>query len=168
MKNLILILALLLTSLKMNAQHDHSPVSPTGNTEAPRFHNAQLGKAFAFYLEVKDALVASNAETARNAASQLHKSLKAIPGSEKISQEAAKIGATIDIAEQRKAFSALTTGMTTLVKDAKLSAGSVYIDFCPMANNNAGASWLSVEKEIRNPYFGDRMLKCGSIKETIR
>jgi len=36
-----------------------------------------------------------------------------------------------------------------------------------MANNNSGGSRLAVEKDIKNPYFGDIMLKCGSVKETI-
>jgi hypothetical protein len=37
-----------------------------------------------------------------------------------------------------------------------------------MANENTGAFWLSNEKEIKNPYFGSMMLKCGSVKETIQ
>jgi hypothetical protein len=46
--------------------------------------------------------------------------------------------------------------------------GSVYVAYCPMANNNEGANWLSNDKEIKNPYFGDKMLRCGSVKETIQ
>ena len=44
---------------------------------------------------------------------------------------------------------------------------TVYLQHCPMADDNNGASWLSKEKEIRNPYFGARMLKCGSVEEVI-
>ena len=58
--------------------------------------------------------------------------------------------------------------MATLVKGGKLSAGALYLEYCPMANNNEGAYWLSNEKQIKNPYFGDMMLKCGSVKETIQ
>ena len=36
-----------------------------------------------------------------------------------------------------------------------------------MANDNNGADWLSSEEEIRNPYFGDKMLTCGLVKTTI-
>jgi Cu(I)/Ag(I) efflux system membrane fusion protein len=36
-----------------------------------------------------------------------------------------------------------------------------------MANNNKGAIWLSAEKNIFNPYFGDSMLRCGSIIEEL-
>ncbi len=36
-----------------------------------------------------------------------------------------------------------------------------------MADNNNGAYWLSKEEQILNPYFGDAMLKCGEVKQTI-
>ena len=29
-----------------------------------------------------------------------------------------------------------------------------------MANNNKGGYWLSEKKEIANPYYGSKMLKC--------
>jgi len=57
--------------------------------------------------------------------------------------------------------------MTTIVKGGQLEKGMLYLEYCPMANNNTGAYWLSNEKEIKNPYFGDKMLKCGSVKEMI-
>jgi Cu(I)/Ag(I) efflux system membrane fusion protein len=43
----------------------------------------------------------------------------------------------------------------------------IYIQHCPMADSNKGADWLSKEKEIRNPYFGASMLKCGEVTKTI-
>jgi hypothetical protein len=44
---------------------------------------------------------------------------------------------------------------------------TLYQDFCPMASNNKGAMWLSESKEIYNPYFGSKMMKCGSIQKQI-
>lgn len=44
---------------------------------------------------------------------------------------------------------------------------TLYQDFCPMASNNKGAMWLSEIKEIKNPYFGSKMMKCGSIQKQI-
>ena len=35
-----------------------------------------------------------------------------------------------------------------------------------MKNTN-GASWLSLERKIKNPYFGEAMLKCGEIIHTL-
>ena len=37
-----------------------------------------------------------------------------------------------------------------------------------MAFDNTGGYWLSNSKEVRNPYFGNSMLKCGEVKETIQ
>jgi Cu(I)/Ag(I) efflux system membrane fusion protein len=36
--------------------------------------------------------------------------------------------------------------------------------FCPMAFDNKGAEWLQQGNDIFNPYFGEAMLKCGSIR----
>ncbi|WP_139958828.1 efflux RND transporter periplasmic adaptor subunit [Flavicella sediminum] len=43
----------------------------------------------------------------------------------------------------------------------------VYKQHCPMAENNKGAYWLSSEKQIVNPYFGEAMIGCGDVKEII-
>lgn len=37
--------------------------------------------------------------------------------------------------------------------------------FCPMASNGKGAIWFQFGKEIRNPYYGQAMLKCGSTQK---
>lgn len=50
---------------------------------------------------------------------------------------------------------------------AEVAGGAVYKQYCPMAFNNDGASWLSAESVIRNPYFGSKMLNCGKITETF-
>jgi Cu(I)/Ag(I) efflux system membrane fusion protein len=36
-----------------------------------------------------------------------------------------------------------------------------------MAFENQGANWLQKDKELRNPYFGDAMLRCGEITQTF-
>jgi Cu(I)/Ag(I) efflux system membrane fusion protein len=45
---------------------------------------------------------------------------------------------------------------------------TLYVQKCPMANSNKGAVWLSTEKEVKNPYYGDTMLTCGSVIEEIK
>jgi Cu(I)/Ag(I) efflux system membrane fusion protein len=37
-----------------------------------------------------------------------------------------------------------------------------------MAFDNKGAYWLSETKEIRNPYFGDKMMTCGEVKKEFK
>ena len=70
------------------------------------------------------------------------------------------------IVDQRKQFIALSEAMTQVVSLFGVGQ-TVFSQFCPMANNNQGASWLSLEKTIRNPYFGNSMLNCGSIQAEI-
>lgn len=45
--------------------------------------------------------------------------------------------------------------------------GTYFVQYCPMAFDNTGANWLSSEEQIRNPYFGDVMLKCGSVTKEL-
>jgi hypothetical protein len=47
------------------------------------------------------------------------------------------------------------------------ASGSIYVQYCPMANEGKGGYWLSSQEEIMNPYYGDDMLHCGEVKETI-
>ena len=44
---------------------------------------------------------------------------------------------------------------------------TAYVQFCPMANSDKGANWLSKENKVVNPYFGASMLKCGEVKDSI-
>jgi Cu(I)/Ag(I) efflux system membrane fusion protein len=39
--------------------------------------------------------------------------------------------------------------------------------YCSMAFGNKGAAWLQPGDQIRNPYFGRKMLRCGEIRARI-
>jgi hypothetical protein len=131
------------------------------------FKDPKLGKAYEHYIHVKNSLVASDNEEAKASAIELSQALRNAKVSTASIEAATKLANTSDLDEQRKLFSTLSNEMATLVRDGKLSMGMLYLEYCPMANNNSGAYWLSNEKEIKNPYFGDKMLKCGSVKEMI-
>ena len=156
MKNIIIFCMLLLASTGMQAQ-----------TTAPSFKDAKLNTAYTQYIALKDVLVASKSSEAKQAATTLQKSLAGIQNGKKAVEQAAVIAASADLPAQRKAFSLLSNEMKALVS-GNVSSGTLYVAYCPMANNNAGAYWLSNEKKIMNPYFGDEMLHCGSVKETIQ
>jgi hypothetical protein len=169
MKKQLTIMLLALVSLGAYAQHDHNAhASSSQEKSSPAFKDDKIGTAYTHYIHLKDALVASNAAEAKKAAGELGKSLSGVAESKKAIEAAAAISSSSDLKDQRKTFSTLSNEMTTLVKASKLASGSLYIEYCPMANNNEGAIWLSNEKEIKNPYFGDMMLKCGSVKETLQ
>jgi hypothetical protein len=169
MKNVILIALVSLVGFGAYAQHDHANHGDQKSEQvSAKFKDEKLGSAYDHYIHLKDALVASNSEDAKKAARELQKSLIAVSGGKKAADEASKVASATDLEEQRKAFSGLSNEMKTLVKDGKLTSGALYVEYCPMANNNEGGFWLSNEKQIKNPYFGDSMLKCGSVKETIQ
>ena len=44
----------------------------------------------------------------------------------------------------------------------------LYHDHCPMYNENKGAMWLSEMKEVKNPYYGSKMITCGTVEEVIK
>jgi uncharacterized protein YhaN len=72
-----------------------------------------------------------------------------------------------DIKKQRKNFDKLSKNIYDLVK--RFAAGErIYVEYCPMYNDKKGAIWLSETMEMKNPYFGNEMLTCGSITETIK
>ena len=58
--------------------------------------------------------------------------------------------------------------MFSLLKQADLRNAGIYRQYCPMAFNDKGAYWLSDETDIKNPYFGKKMLECGEVTDTLK
>lgn len=122
------------------------------------------------YLQIKDAQVASEGEKASKIAEEME---TVFDGTEEgkttkeILSDVENIAETTDIEQQRAHFKTLSANMYKLAKSVEIKEGELYYQHCPMVFDNQGAYWLSAEKEIRNPYHGDKMLKCGSVKETI-
>jgi len=83
-------------------------------------------------------------------------------------ENAEHIGANAgNIKHQREHFDMLSKDMYDMVK-AFTAGQEIYVDYCPMYNDNKGAIWLSETKEIKNPYFGKEMNTCGVIKEELK
>ncbi len=137
------------------------------------------------YYALKNALVATNEDNTGSAAAALSAAaiemqgylLKkdGMPGPLKpfldtIIMQTRTIGEIKDktCEPQRLAFSTISSSVYGLVKSAELRNVNVYHQFCPMAFNEKGAAWLSTESEIRNPYFGDKMLECGEVTDSIK
>ena len=78
------------------------------------------------------------------------------------------ITTTGDRDAQRLQFINLSKALINAIQSFGTSYSSpLYVQFCPMANNDKGALWISSEEEIINPYFGDVMLNCGNVEEVI-
>jgi predicted small lipoprotein YifL len=139
-----------------------SAVQQLGNIS---FTNEQTGMIFQYYQQLRMALVNSKAGDAKQAAMDLANHLEGEGNGLKTTAMA--MAETNSLEDQRTLFSALTENVEPLFK-ASISEGTVYKQFCPMAFDGNGGYWLSSSEEIRNPYYGDRMLTCGTVTETIK
>lgn len=84
-----------------------------------------------------------------------------------ISSSAQALAAEKGIEEKRKEFETLSDALWSLTRTVRFDKQTVYYVYCPMALDNKGAYWLSDKKEIRNPYFGNKMLNCGEIADSV-
>jgi len=73
---------------------------------------------------------------------------------------------TTAIKEQRNHFKQVSAYLIEAVQLFGINE-KVFVAFCPMADSNKGAYWLSKEEKVINPYFGNAMLTCGEIKQVI-
>ena len=129
------------------------------------------------YYDIKDALVNSNSANAANGAIDFVSVVKAVDISSlaadeqtvfkslqsKLITSGKAVSDNKELAKQRTAFQALSESMIALSKALK-SLSSSYVVYCPMKN----AYWLSAEHEIKNPYYGNTMLTCGKVTETLK
>jgi len=115
------------------------------------------------YLMLKDALVKSDSKRASDFAMRIFKNSedKTIKG---LTEEIANREDNIDA--QRKVFFELSEKLKNIFENT-LTSGILYQQYCPMAFDGNGGFWFSTEKEIMNPYFGDKMLHCGEVKSAI-
>jgi hypothetical protein len=126
-----------------------------------------LDAVYQQYQVLTKALVVEDVNTAKTAALAIETGAREIKGAAAMARAAAEISSTSDVKAQRLAFASLNEDLIKLLKDIGLDQGKLYVAHCPMALNDQGASWVSTTKEIRNPYFGDSMLTCGSVTETL-
>ena len=164
--------------------HQHGGDSPSNvePMEVSKQAKAAVKQLFDFYFPMKDALVKDDLATAKKQAADLKKafdktSMSLFTGpahdhwmnhSGAAVAELNKITATNDVEKAREHFKPFSAQMVALAKAFGPFGEAVYVQHCPMADNNTGADWLSLDEKILNPYFGDKMLKCGKVTETIK
>jgi membrane fusion protein, copper/silver efflux system len=74
---------------------------------------------------------------------------------------------TNDIESARVELATISEAMYAMVKAFHPNDTPLYYQYCPMARDNKGANWLSLTKELVNPYMGQMMLACGRTQEKI-
>ncbi|MHB1105346.1 MAG: DUF3347 domain-containing protein [Lutibacter sp.] len=181
MKNRIIIIAALSITIISCTQKNkqEGTVKTESTTEVVAQSAFSIDKIVKNYLAIKNSLANDDSDAAADAGKALYETM-AKTDMEKVS--AAQMETYMNIADdakehadhigsnggkiehQREHFVTLSKDMNDLIQLFGTSQ-KLYLDFCPMADNNKGAVWISETKEITNPYFGKDMATCGSVKK---
>ena len=162
----------------MNPRSDKTSADTMMKMDIPGGFQEHFKPVLSDYIDLKDALVASDHEKA------IAEAYEALADLEKIDATGLENMAKSHLATIREMFKAITGNQTlenqrdhfiilsenmiALTSSMKFKEQPVYVQFCPMANKNKGAYWLSFQSEVRNPYFGNAMLSCGEVTKEIK
>ena len=161
------------TSMKMGMSYERMKVSVK--------FQAQLKSIFDAYINLKDALIKGDFKTAKQYSNTMKINLskvdmKLLKGdshndwmeiSKSLDGFTKQFENASEIKGQRTVFKPLSEQLILAIEKYGINQ-EVYAQFCPMADNDKGGYWLSVEDKILNPYFGDQMLGCGEVAKTIQ
>jgi copper chaperone CopZ len=162
-----------MSSLESSSSHDnHSDVSA-----ATKEQQNQLKLVFDDYFLLKEALVKTDAPLASIKAKELYAAIEAVKTEnlemdehmvwmkvyKDLTSDVKKISETQDIKSQRDFFKPISKNMYELMKVSKTDTPTYY-QYCPMVK----ANWLSKENDVKNPYYGSKMMNCGKTVETIK
>ena len=153
------------------------PALPDYGADTPEAFKTQLSNLVKPYLTLKNALVSTDRDAAMTAVPAFLENLKKtdmslLKGSAHMywmdqlngmKEHAEQIKNLTDVEAQRTQFSFLSQLLIRTFEAFGYDGDTLYIQHCPMAFDNDGADWISREEEIKNPYFGDKMMKCGTV-----
>jgi len=162
-----------------HSKMDHGDMESSDDMMSMNESTTMSSKIIGDYLELKSALVADDKDKAAKAGEKLVSSLGSFDKGgfneeqqnelkdiiEDATEHAEHI-AKSPIDHQREHFDVLSKDVIDLIAITGTEK-TLYQDFCPMYNNKKGAQWLSESKEIKNPYYGSKMLTCGSVQKQI-
>ena len=163
----------------LKAGSDHTNMNE--RLEVSEEFQEQLKVVFNDYINLKDALVKEDSKSTSRSATRLlndlskvdmkllsdnnaHTHWMSLEGG--IKSSTTSISKASNIKAQRDHFKNLSSHLINAIQLFGINE-KVYLEFCPMADNNNGAYWLSKEEKVINPYFGSAMLTCGEVKQVI-
>jgi hypothetical protein len=157
MKTLLIIIIFILTTLESHSKKDDCRNLTDG------------------YIDIKNALVKSDSETASKKAENMIEIMnnldfeslsdKQFNNFKKNKTQLLKIAEQIknsnNIELQRKSFAELSLLIWDIVKNFEEINQDLFYFYCPMKKTY----WISYENKVQNPYYGSKMLTCGSLSE---
>ena len=166
--------------IEISDKKEEKKTAPDFKESTPEEFQKQLGAVVKSYLELSAFLIETDFEGAKKKLPGLtekvnkidmmllsgnaHDNWMKIQNSMKDAIEKMKESENID--QLRKHYIKLSDNMISAVKSYG-TGEKIYVQFCPMANDDQGAYWLSKKTEILNPYFGDMMLHCGEVRDSV-
>lgn len=166
----------------MNPQDDARGEAGGDHVGAPEDFRVELGALVRAQFELVDALVADDPGQARRAALASDEALHAVNAERLVGREArlewdrlartmhdalGNLGRAPGLDEQRRNFESFSDALTEAVKAFGIEGvGPVYRAVCPMVQGRDGY-WLQDEELVANPYYGESMLRCGAVVETL-
>lgn len=181
MKNLkisvvvILLLAVSFTNAQKKEKMNHGDMKM--DHSKMKMQDTKAEAILTAYFNLKDALVADDESKAKELGASLEKSLENLDVSKYTDAQKLELKDIIidakehaehisksPIAHQREHFKVLSKDIIDMVTITGAS-NKLYEQYCPMYEK--GSAWLSMNKEVRNPYYGSKMLKCGKVQREI-
>lgn len=177
----------------ISTEHDHGGNQVQNSTYSSEYNigksisinnnaKASLQPLYDEYFAMKDALTNDDLKAAKKYGSNMLKALENIDmklfkgdshnfwmnQNNDIKKAMEHIEHFKKIEEVRNAFQPVSKSMVMLSNTYKPLGKDIFVQYCPMADNNKGANWLSLSKEIKNPYFGKAMHSCGEVTTVIK
>ena len=157
-------LSIVRNSIGEAARYLGLPATPNPTSTADPEAIAKLNEQIRLYLPIAKSLASDDPTTAATAAAKFAEATE----DSTIREHAETIAAADTLKPQRKSFETLSTKVIAQVRANGLDrVGNAYVVHCPMAGNDKGADWISNVPKVLNPYYGDSMLNCGSVTETL-
>ncbi|MBC8757104.1 efflux RND transporter periplasmic adaptor subunit [Kordia sp. YSTF-M3] len=161
----------------MNARKETSTKKEPTKLEFDAAFEKSFQASIKAYVELKDALVQSDVKLAAAKSEAFRKALELLTIPQRdasnmywsmLHKTSKGINKDVTIEKQREKFRIISNHIIEMVQNFDTLDQQLTVQFCPMANNDKGAYWLSTEEKIRNPYFGDMMLTCGEVKQVLK
>jgi membrane fusion protein, copper/silver efflux system len=160
----------------------YSMMAPPERAAIPEPFKTNLEKLFHHYFNLKNALADDAPEIAHEHGQQLKEQLSAIGKHsldgehhmfwmnryEEIDANIEKLLHATSMEDMRVHFEPLTEAFIETARALGAIGQTWYVAYCPMVDGDRGAYWLSEFEEIKNPYFGAMMLRCGEVRERLR
>ena len=160
----------------------YSMMAPPERAAIPEPFKSNLEKLFHIYFDLKNALADDTPDQAREHGRKLKQQLATVGKHsldgehhmfwmdryEDIEESIEKFLDAPDKEKMRVHFEPLSEAFIETARTLGAIGRTWYVAFCPMVDGDRGAYWLSEFEQIKNPYFGDMMLRCGEVRQTLR